>query len=63
MGLSCGHGLVPVDVPVRDHPSRLLGLEQDDAALRIVLGHLDGLVEEWLIVHHTAGLDAAGAGD
>ena len=63
LGLGAGYGRLPVDVAAFDHGPGFLGAAQDDAVVGLVLGHVDGLVEEGLVVHHPAGLDAAGAGD
>jgi hypothetical protein len=50
------------DVATGDQGAGLLRPLQDDAALGLVRGQLDGLVQQRLVGHHPVGLDAAGAG-
>jgi len=63
LGLGGGHRLVPTDIATFDHGSGLLGPPEHNAALRLVLGHLNGLIQQGLVVDHPVGLDATGTGN
>ena len=61
-GLGGLHGLGPVEVALGHRGLGLRALEDDHAA-RVVLGELDGLVEQGLVLDDPLALDAAGRAD
>ena len=54
------HGLVPIEVAAGNEGGRRLRPLHDHAALRLVAGHVNGLVEQRFVVHDLARLDPAG---
>jgi hypothetical protein len=63
MGLGGGQGLVPIEVAAGDHGPGFLGTLQHQATLGLVVGHLDGLIQQRLVMDHPVRLDAAGGRD
>ena len=61
--LGFGDGLDPVDIAPLDHRRLALRPLEDDAEFGLVLGQLDGAVEQRLVFHHAPRLDAAGGGN
>jgi hypothetical protein len=60
MGLCLGHHIIPVQIPALYHGGRLLRTLKDDAAIRLGLYHVDGLIQHGFVGNAPGKLYATG---